>query len=56
MTGALKQGMASYRTETDDTVTYDAPAGYRVESYNDLIHRAKVHQLQALSGTTGDLT
>ena len=49
-------GIASYRTETDDTVTYDAPAGYRVESDNDLIHRVKVHQLQALSATTGDFT
>ena len=34
-------GIASYLTETDDTVTYDAPAGYRVESDDDLIHRAK---------------
>lgn len=56
MAGAFTQDVASYRTETDDTVTYDAPAAYRVESYNDLSHRAKVHQLQGLSGTTGDLT
>jgi hypothetical protein len=56
MTGAFTQGMASYPIETDDTVTHDAHAGYRVEVYNDLIHRAKVHQPQALSGTTGDLT
>jgi hypothetical protein len=56
MTGAFTQRMASYRTQTDNTVTYDAPAGYRVESYNDLIHRPKVHQLRALSATTGDLT
>lgn len=56
MTEASAQGIATYRTETDDTVTYDAPADHRVESYNDLIHRAKVHQRQALSATTGDLT
>ena len=29
-----------YRTESDDTVTYDAPAGYRIESFNDLINEA----------------
>jgi hypothetical protein len=26
-----------YRTQAQDTVTYSAPAGYRIESYNDLI-------------------
>ncbi|MCX5512659.1 hypothetical protein C3941_03815 [Kaistia algarum] len=29
-----------YRTEKQDTVTYDAPAGYRIDSYNDLINEA----------------
>ncbi|MBK5571160.1 hypothetical protein [Ensifer sp. SSB1] len=29
-----------YRTQAQDTVTYDAPAGYRIESYNDLINEA----------------
>lgn len=56
MAGAFTRDIASYRTETDDIVTYGATAGYRVESYNDVVHRAKVHQLQGLSGTTGDLT
>ena len=31
-----------YRTEAHDTVTYPAPAGYRIESYNDLI-REETH-------------
>lgn len=29
-----------YRTQAQDTVTFDAPAGYRIESYNDLINEA----------------
>jgi hypothetical protein len=29
-----------YRTQAQDTVTYNAPAGYRIESYNDLINEA----------------
>jgi len=29
-----------YRTQVQDSVTYDAPAGYRIESYNDLINEA----------------
>jgi hypothetical protein len=27
-----------YRTEANDSVTYSAPSGYRIESYNDLIN------------------
>ena len=29
-----------YRTEARDTVTFDAPAGYRIEGYNNLINEA----------------
>jgi hypothetical protein len=29
-----------YRTESVDAVTYDAPAGYRIEGFNDLINEA----------------
>lgn len=29
-----------YRTEANDTVTYSAPAGYRIEGYNNLINEA----------------
>jgi hypothetical protein len=29
-----------YRTEARDNVTFDAPTGYRIESYNDLINEA----------------
>jgi len=29
-----------YRTQAQDNVTYDAPAGYRIESFNDLINEA----------------
>lgn len=29
-----------YRTEARDTVTYNAPSGYRIESYNNLISEA----------------
>ncbi|GGY05072.1 hypothetical protein [Paludibacterium paludis] len=29
-----------YRTEAHDTVTFDAPAGYRIEGFNDLINEA----------------
>ena len=29
-----------YRTEAHDNVTYQAPAGYRIESYNNLINEA----------------
>lgn len=30
-----------YRTEAHDSVTYNAPSGYRIESYNDLINEAQ---------------
>lgn len=29
-----------YRTQVQDNVTYDAPAGYRIESFNDLINES----------------